>query len=199
MMLIEETPVPLAALPVEAFKAHLRLGSGFAEDSLQDAVLESFLRAAIAAIEARTGKILIERNFSWSLNRWRDPMGQALPVAPVNAILELALINRADEEDIIDPELYRLEVDLQRPKLCPQGSILPTIPSGGTARIRFTAGYGGAFDDLPADLGQAVMLLSAHYYEYRNDTGLGDGCMPFGVTALTERYRTVRMFGGAPS
>lgn len=63
MMLNEETTVPDAALPVEEFKAHLRLGSGFGNDTVQDAVLVSFLRAAIAAVEVRTGKALIERDF----------------------------------------------------------------------------------------------------------------------------------------
>ena len=96
MMLIEETPILTAALPVAELKAHLRLGSGFAEDSLQDPVLESFLRAAIAAIEARTGKILIAREFSWTLSDWRNAEGQAMPVAPVTEILELVLIDRLD-------------------------------------------------------------------------------------------------------
>ena len=53
--------------------------------------------------------------------------------------------------------------------------------------------------DLPADLGQAVLLLAAHYYEFRHETQLGDGCMPFGVTSLIERYRTVRVFAGNAS
>ncbi|MFP4275727.1 MAG: hypothetical protein ACLFRU_11945, partial [Paracoccaceae bacterium] len=85
MMLNEENPVPHSALPVEEFKAHLRLGTGFGEDAVQDAVLESFLRAALAAVEARTGKILISRNFTYRLSRWRDPEAQPLPVAPVTA------------------------------------------------------------------------------------------------------------------
>ena len=68
MMLVEETTVPLSALPVAQFKDRLRLGSGFSDDGLQDSVLESYLRAAIAAIEARTGKILIERAFTWTLS-----------------------------------------------------------------------------------------------------------------------------------
>lgn len=197
MMLIEETSVPLVALPVAEFKAHLRLGSGFAEDSLQDAVLESFLRAAMAAIEARTGKILIARDFSWVLTGWRDATGQALPVAPVSAITGLVLIDAEDAETAVDPGLYRLEHDMQRPKLKPRGTLLPTVPANGGVRIEFTAGFGPDWGDLPADLGQAVLLLAAHYYEYRNETGLGDGCMPFGVSSLIERYRTVRLMGGA--
>ena len=58
-MLIEQTSVPVSALPVAEFKDHLRLGAGFADGALQDAVLETCLRAAISSIEARTGKALI--------------------------------------------------------------------------------------------------------------------------------------------
>ncbi|SEQ64417.1 head-tail connector protein [Thalassovita taeanensis] len=197
MMLVEETTVPLAALPVTEFKAHLRLGSGFAEDSVQDAVLESFLRAAMAAIEARTGKILIEREFSWTLSRWRDVTGQVLPVAPVSAIASVVLIDRGEVETVLDSAVYRLVPDLQRPRISPVGTLLPQVPSGGSVRVGLLAGYGPEWSDLPADLAQAVLLLAAHYYEYRHDTGLSSGCMPFGVTSLLERYRTVRIFAGS--
>ncbi|PIE14418.1 MAG: hypothetical protein CSA70_01260 [Rhodobacterales bacterium] len=197
MMLIEETAVPSTALPVDEFKAHLRLGTGFAEDSLQDAVLESFLRAAMAAIEARTGKILLSRDFSWTLTAWRDQLGQALPVAPISAITEFVMIDRLDVEETVDAADYRLDADMQRPRLRPTAALLPSIPIGGTVRIGFTAGFGPAWGDLPADLAQAVLMLAAHYYEYRHETSLSDGCMPFGVTSLIERYRTVRLFAGA--
>jgi uncharacterized phiE125 gp8 family phage protein len=59
------------------------------------------------------------------------------------------------------------------------------------------AGYGAAWSDLPADLAQAVLMLAAHYYEYRHDTALSGGCMPFGVTSLLERYRPLRISAGA--
>lgn len=197
MMLIEETQVPDAALPVAALKRHLRLGSGFAEDDVQDAVLGSFLRAALAAIEARTGKALIARGFVWTLHGWRDQEGAGFPVAPVSAVSQLAVTDRFGAAEIIEPARYRLEPDGQVPKLRPQGAALPSIPEGGAAEIRFTAGYGAGFDDLPADLAQAVLLLAAHYYEYRDETALGQGCMPFGVTSLIARYRPMRMGFGA--
>ncbi len=195
-MLIEETAVPLAALPVDELKAHLRLGSGFSDGDIQDVVLESYLRAAISAIEARTGKILIERDFSWTLTRWRDATGQALPVAPVTAITALVLRDRADGEELINPGQYRLEIDAQRPVLRPSGTFLPGIPPGGVAEVSFTAGYSQTWGGLPSDLGHAVTLLAAHYYENRNESRAGDQVMPFGVHSLIERYRTVRLFGG---
>lgn len=196
MMLTEETEIGQAALPVAAFGAHLRQGTGFAGDGVQDEVLEGFLRAALSAIEARTGKILIARAFRLSLADWRDATGQALPVAPVGAVSEVVLADRDGIGVTVAPALYRLERDSQRPRLMPVAALLPVIPRGGSVRISFEAGMAEEFDGLPADLRQAVMLLAAHYYEYRDETGLGAGCMPFGVTSLIERYRTVRLLGG---
>lgn len=196
MMLVEETAVPTAALPIAEFKDHLRLGTGFSEQSIQDPVLEGFLRAALAAIEARTGKALLQRGFSWTVSVWREPRGQVLPLSPISTITQVCLTDRLGDIEVVDPTLYRLESDLQRPRLRPTGFLLPNIPMGGTAEVVFTAGYATTWADLPPDLAQAVLLLAAHYYEYRNETQLGQGCMPFGVTSLIERYRTLRLFGG---
>ncbi|MDO6731021.1 head-tail connector protein [Marinovum sp. 2_MG-2023] len=193
MMLVEETNVPVAALPVEEFKTHLRLGSGFAGATVQDAVLQSFLRAAIAAIESRTGKVLISRNFAFRVSAWQDGAAQVLPVAPITALTEVALLDGDGQSTIVDPAVYRLIEDSQRPQLAARGSCLPTIATNGRAVVRFTAGYAPDWAGLPADLGQAVMLLAAHYYEYRDETALGQGCMPFGVTSLIERYRMMRV------
>ncbi|WP_282151496.1 head-tail connector protein [Ruegeria atlantica] len=196
MMLIEETAIADAALPVDQFKAHLRLGTGFAEDSVQDDVLKGFLRAAVAAIEARTGKVLIERDFSWSLTVWRDQSGEVLPVAPVTDVKSVTLADAEGAETVVTPDRYRLEKDAQRPRLRPVGALMPKMPKGGSVRIDFAAGMAMDWGGLLADLGQAVLLLAAHYYEYRDETALGAGCMPFGVTSLIQRYRTVRFGAG---
>lgn len=193
MILIEETPVPQSALPVVGFRDHLRLGSGFADDGLQDAALERFLRAALAAIEARTGKILIEREFSWTLGQWRGATCQPLPVAPVNALLSVAMIDRAGAETQLAATACTLRQDAVRPQIESGGVLLPTIPQGGSVRISFRAGFGPGWDDLPAELGQAVMLLAAHYYEYRHEAAFSGSAMPYGVSALIERHRTLRL------
>ncbi len=197
MMLIEQTTVPDGALPVEAFKAHLRLGSGFGQDTLQDAVLVSFLRAALAAIEARTGKVLIQRRFVWSLTFWRDAEAQVLPVSPIDAITRVALVARDGAQSDVSPQVYWLDRDMQRPRLRATGSSLPQVPSAGAVLIEFDAGFGQDWSAIPADLQQAVLMLAAHFYEYRADTGLSEGCMPFGVASLIERYKTLRIGMGA--
>lgn len=195
MMLTEETPVPSAALPVEEMKDHLRLGSGFADDALQDGLIESQLRAAMAAIEGRIGKMLFRRRFLWVLNCWRSDE-QALPVAPVASIESVTLVDAAGGEIVVSPSSYRLVPDLQRPRLAGLGTSLPAIPTDGMAKVVFDAGFGLSWTDLPVDLRQAVLLLAGEYYEHRHDDGSQVAGLPFGVVTLIERWRTVRILGG---
>lgn len=196
MMLVEQTTVPGAALPVAEFKDHLRLGTGFADDGLQDAVLENTLRATIAAIEARTGKVLIEKDYTWTLTGWRDACRQPLPLAPVSIVTSIRIVDRLGIEALVDPSRYQLERDGHRPQLWAVGGSLPSVPLAGSVEIEFAAGFGPAWCDLPADLAHAVMLLGGHYYDNRNATGIDGGTMPFGVATLIERYRNVRILGG---
>jgi uncharacterized phiE125 gp8 family phage protein len=196
MMLMEQTQMATAALPVAEFRDHMRLGTGFDDDGVQDGGLETFLRAAIAAVEGRTGKVLISREFLYTLRAWRDLGAQVLPVAPVTAINSFVIVDRTGAETTIDAAKYMLEQDMQRPRLVSTGFVLPQIPVAGEARIAFTAGFASRWSDLPADLAQAVFLLAAHYYEHRHETAVGEALMPFGVRTLLERYRTLRLFGG---
>ena len=198
MILHEITPVPDSALPLDALKAHLRLGTGFGEDSLQEPVLLAFLRASLAAVEGRIAKALVQRAFEWRLNDW--PEGVILPVAPVSTVAQVALVDHTGAETLVPASAYALAPDAHAPRLLALNGSLPIPPTGGGVVIRFTAGLGATWDDLPADLAQAVFLLAAHYYEYRDDTSLHAGCMPFGVASLLDRHRVPRlgrMRGGA--
>jgi uncharacterized phiE125 gp8 family phage protein len=195
MMLVEQTSVPGEVLPLGALRDHLRLGSGFADDALQDGVLEECLRAAMAAVEARTGKALLARVWRWSVTAWRDLGRQVLPVAPVTAVTGFAIRDMNGVETEVAGGRWRLEPDLHRPAIVAAGLVLPTIPVGGAAEIIFEGGFGPAWADVPADLRQAVMLLAAHYYEHRHEVASAGG-LPQGVATMIERYRTIRLFGG---
>ena len=196
MILTEVTTVPTLALPIAAFKTHLRLGTGFADDSLQDGVLESTLRAAIAMIEARIGKMLIARRFLWKIEDWRTGAEQALPVAPVTAVVSVTLVDASDVSVLVDAARYKLVQDTHRPKLIATGSALPLVPMAGRAEVVFDAGFGAVWSAVPPDLAQAVLLLAAEYYENRHEAGVREGGLPFGVVTLIERWRTVRVLGG---
>jgi len=192
MMLIELSPVASAVLPLGEFREHLRLGSGFTDDDLQDSILEACVRAALAAIEARIGKALLQRRFSWSVTAWASGSVQSLPVAPVVEIESVTLENIDGTTTAVDLNTLRLLPASDRPKLVAKTGALPFIPSHGQAILVFEAGFGGTWADVPADLAQAMMMLAAKFYEDRN-AAEGSSALPASVMDLIAKYRPVRL------
>lgn len=197
MILSELTPLSDEALPLSAFKAHLRLGSGFGEDSLQDEVLLAFLRASLAAIETRISKALLIREFELGMSHWPASGALRLPVAPVTELSGLSVVDAAGDATDWDLANLHLMQDQHSPLVEPLTGHWPSLPTGGAARLRFLAGLAGSWVGVPADLAQAVFLLATHYYEFRHDTTLHAGCMPFGVVSLIDRHRLPRLGLGA--
>jgi uncharacterized phiE125 gp8 family phage protein len=69
------------------------------------------------------------------------------------------------------------------------------VPAGGGVEVVFDAGFAADWAGVPADLRQAVFLLAAQYHDYRHEGGMSGDAMPFGVMALIERWRNVRVLG----
>lgn len=197
MLLTELTTISGGALPVQGLKDHLRLGTGFADSGMQDGLIESYLRSAMAAVEGRIGKVLMTRQFRMTLEDWRDASEQALPVAPVSAIVSVTLYDVVGAATVIAADRYRLIQDNHRPKLAAAGYLLPTAPTDGRIEVVFDAGFGAAWASVPPDLQQAVFLMAGHFYEHRNEFAEATPGLPYPVQALIERWRTVRVLGGA--
>lgn len=187
------SPIPPTALPVAAFRDHLRLSSGFADGATEDALLEQYLRAALETVEGRVSRALFLRDYTLRLTRWRDDYAQVLPRAPVVQVSALTLRDRSGAQTLVAPDRYILQADGARPRIVAAGAALPAIPTRGVVDIAFSAGFGAAWDDIPADLRHAVLLLAAQYYEHRDSGGTQD--MDFGIRALLERWRDMRMGG----
>lgn len=196
MILVEQASVSLAALPVAEFRDHLKLGRGFADDDAQDVVLESVLRSALSALEARVSKAIYRRAFLWKLASWRGFRREELPLAPVSSVSEIRIREADGSATLVPAGAYGLEVDTHRPCVVARGGSLPTVPVSGGIEIEFEAGYGLAWGEIPADLRRAVLMLAAHYHEHRHLEGeRGNSQLPFGVASLLEPYRPVRLFG----
>lgn len=198
-MILTEVSAPAAeAMPVRAFGEHLRIGTGFADDGSQDTILELYLRSAMAAVEARIGKALLTRAFVSSVSVWQSEASQPLPLAPVRAIESIVLVGPDEARVEVGADAWSLLRDAQRPRVVGRfGRHLPRIARGGTAEIRFVAGFGESWDEVPADLRQAVFLLATHFYENRGEGALSGTMIPVGVLALIEAYRSLRLGRGA--
>lgn len=193
MNLIEVTSIDEADLPLDRYRDHLRLGRGFDDDALQDALLESTLLAAISAIEQRTGKALLSRQFRYRVAEWETGTVQSLPRGPLQAIERVSVVQRDGTKTDLASQSYVMIPDAFRPAVQTL-SVFPQIPSGGSAEIAFTAGYGAGWADVPDSLGQAVFILAAHFYETRD--GESAKGLPAMVRALTSVFRDVRLWRG---
>lgn len=192
LMILEKSQIAAADLPIDGLKAHLKLGSAFDLDTVQDDLLAGFLRAAIKAVEHRISASLLIRSFEWRPMRLSDEM--ILPFGPLVSVDAVETWAEDGTPVAVPRHQYSVRTYMDVPTLrCPS----LRLPNVSGASVQFTAGMAQRWDVLPADLGQAVMMLAAHYYEFRNDTGLSEGCMPFGVHSLLQRHRSLRLsFGG---
>lgn len=193
-MLLKETGPAALAPVVPALAAHLRLGFGFADDGAEDALLERYLRAAVAAVEARTGQALVERLFVLQVAGWDARGWLVLPVGPVEQVDSIRFL-RSDGAVALDPAQWTVEPGLTRQRLTGRGgAALPAVPAGATVELTFAAGHGPDWEAVPDDLRQAVMLLAAHYHENRHgDGGRRAVGLPPAVSALLAPHRPVRL------
>ena len=195
MDLNELSAVPSASLPVQELADHLRLGSGFTDDGSEDTVLEAYLRAALSAVESRTGKAVFTRRFSWTLYSWNCPDRQGLPIAPVALIESVTLTTSSGSPTVVDPAQYRLIPDSNRPVLRSNAGLLPNIPNDGSVTLIFEAGFGPAWDDIPAGIQQAIKMLAAIYFDYRHGVISRNESIPLGIEALLQPHMHMRLSG----
>lgn len=196
MILTEMSAIEPEDLPIGTAKEHLRLGTGFETDNLQDDLVEAYLRAAIATIEGRVGLVLIPRVFSWQLTEWRYSDRQILPVRPVTSVTSINMYDRAGSSAVVDQSGYDFFPDALSPSIVSTAGSFPPVSTGGSVEIIFEAGYGPDWSAVPSDLAQAVILLAAHFYENRSASAVPSGNLPMAVSALLERHRPLRVFGG---
>lgn len=195
MVLVEDTAVAAGLLPIGGLREHLRLGTGFASDSLQDGLLEACLRASLAQIEGRTGQALLRRSFTWRIWSWATREGQPIPIAPVVLLTRLEEVAGDGTATEIGGERYGLGRLGGVPVLLGRGAGLPEVPVDGHLRLVFEAGLGDDWAGVPVDLRQAVMIQAARFYEDRGlgaDAGRGGGLAPAAL-ALIGPYLPARL------
>lgn len=186
-----ETPGS-AAVSLEAFAAHLRLPEGFGGEA--PGALETYARAATAAVEAMTGLALISRRVLWTVTRWGNGRCERVPVAPVERVNAVTRVLADGSWEAVDLSAVWLRPDDLRPMLSgARGGSLPAVPRDGRVEVELLAGFGATPDAVPAELRQAVMLLGAHYHEQRHVTADPERAAPYGVAALVARWREVRL------
>lgn len=170
-------------------KAQLRV----AHES-EDALISGLIKAARAEVEAQTGMALIDQSWRLAMDAWPHDGLVRLRRHPVKEILSVTVYGEEGEAAVLDPASYEADL-LSRP-----ARLHFTSPPAPERRLNgievdFIAGFGEAGTDVPDLLKRAVLVLVAHWYEFRAVFGAKDQpvSIPPGFDRLIAGYRTGRM------
>lgn len=170
-------------------KAHLRLG----HDS-EDELLSGLIRAARQEVEAQTGTALIDQSWRLALDCWPESGRVALARHPVRQVLSVTVFGLLGEASLIDPQTYQFDPVSRPARLHFEEQPAPERRMNGI-EIDFSAGFGEAGTDMPDLLKRAMLMLVAHWYEFRAAFGadMQPVSIPGGFDRLIAGYRSRKL------
>ncbi len=156
------TPPPLEPVTLDDAKLHLKV-----DTTDDDALIERLIAAARARAEWHTGRAFVTQ--SWTL--WRDCWAECveIPLPPLQAITAVTTFAPDGTPNVLDPDLYTVDAASQPARIM-FGCIPPVgLRAINAVAIAFDAGYGGAANDVPAPLREAILEIVAELYVHRGD------------------------------
>lgn len=162
----------------------------------EDQLIQTLLVSARLTLEAWTRRFFITQGWRLICDNWPFPKSGTKSItiafAPFRAVTAIRVYNINDIASLIESTSYRVRGGDQG------GCILfetPPKPPGRAlegVEIDFTVGYGSSPSQIPEPLRQAILLLVAHWREYRGDD---NALMAFPSTAmaLCAPYRRERL------
>jgi len=161
-----------------------------------DDLVGRLIAAAERHIENATGKVFATETREFRFDGFADRL--ELPVSPVTSIASITYIERNGAEQTLDPAAYvarPLGTDMAATMIYrAPGATWPCTDRcrGASVTVEAVVGYGD-YDDVPAPLVQAALMLIGHLYENREATFIANSAqaaiVPLGVVDLIEPYR----------
>lgn len=180
----EAEPVSLAEI-----REHLRL-----DDDSQDGYLAGLIAAAREEVENSLGLALIDQNWRCTLDRL--PRSRLVPLRrhPVREVLSVTVYGADGEASLVDPAAVQLDA-AARPARLLFLTPLETRRAMNGIEIDFSAGFGEEGGGVPAVLRRALLMLVAHWYEFRLSFGARDQPVSFpdGYERLVSAWRPRRL------
>lgn len=173
-------------------KAHLRI-DGTAEDTL----IGSLIVTSRLHVEAAMGLALVTQGWSVFRDAWPPGPVLELPLRPVQSVTAVRVYDEDAAIITVPADTYFLDGAGAPARLVRQGTLAWPVPrrTANGIEVAFIAGYGDAAADVPEPIRQAILLLIAHWYEYRSPLEVGSLARPAPdlVAQLLAPYRTLRL------
>lgn len=142
-------------------KAHLRVDSDH-----EDGLILDLIKVARQELERQTALCLIDQNWRLFLDHWPICGSIELPLRPVKEVTEIRVFDHEGNATLLDNSAYVLDAYGQVPKLHMQKTAIPTQKHNGI-EIDIVCGFGSAGNDVPDILKRAILVLVAHWFEFR--------------------------------
>lgn len=178
----------VAPITLDEAKAHLRVDSAD-----EDALIGSLIGAATAHFdgEGDLGRAIITQ--TWAKWVRQSPGCVRLKMGPFQSLVSVEYYdtdNALQTADLSDYEV-RLDGDFVNVQPKDNASWPPAYTRQDAIKISYTAGFGDAAADVPANIRHAILLTIGHWYHNR-EAVTADGLkeVPLAVSALIGNERT---------
>lgn len=177
-------------ISLDELKAHLRIELDI---TAEDALLNSIIKAATEQAQGLTGRALITQTWEYYIDQW--PFGGQinLPLPPLQSITHIKYTDSNGTESTFDAASYSVDnISYVGRVVLNSGYSWPSVDLNNTNPIKITliAGFGDNETDVPQTINQAILLLAANLYEYRDMfiTGTIISDVPYSAAALLAQH-----------
>lgn len=185
MILRVTTPPAVEPLTVTEVKSHLKI-----DVSTEDTLLAGYLAAARLQCELEARRAFVTQTLQLKLEGWPWAEEIYLPRPPLQSVTSVVYVDNENGSHTMSASDYIVDSASEPGRIIlafgagwPGASLQP----GPAITITYVAGYGDA-DDVPQTYKQAILLLTGHFYENREEIiaqqGVTIARLPLGVSAL---------------
>ncbi len=174
---------------VAQVKAHLRL-----DHSADDAFIAELIAAARETVERDNGLALLDQGYRLVFDAVPHNLIVTLAIHPVAQVTAVRVYDADGNPSALPLTGILLDGYAQPPRLSFTATPQPGRAANGI-EIEFDAGFGESAADVPDMLRRAVILLAAHWYEFRADFRASDQPVsyPAGYGAMVAPWRRARL------
>lgn len=189
MTLFRTVEPALEPVTLAEAKAFLRV-----DHDSEDNLIASLIAAARQDVERTTGAALIDQTWRLSLDDWPQSGTVAVHRYPLRQVLGVTVYDANGDGVEIDPDDYVVDGNSSPPRIHFREAVASGQPMNGI-EIDFTAGFGAAGPDVPDSLRRAILVLVAHWYEFRASVGPQDQPVsyPLGYDRLLASWKQRRL------
>lgn len=170
-------------------KAHLRV-----DHSSEDTLIVDLIATARVEVERQSGLALIDQDWRLTLDDWPGGNIVHLRRYPVRQLLSVTVYDSDGAASLMSATDFQLDANSRPARL-----LFHKQPSAGLCmngiEVDFRAGFGATGTDVPDTLKRAMLMLVAHWYEFRgsHDPSAHPVSIPTGFDRLVAGYRAGRL------